>query len=97
MTIRVACGLLVAVAAFGQGVTPYTGEELAQRTETLADGSLATETTASGKVYRDSQGRTRTERATASRRDDGGRSWTRSRAPDIRWMRAPRSLTAALW
>jgi len=38
---------------------------LAQRTVTLADGSLSTETTAAGKVYRDSHGRTRTERSTS--------------------------------
>jgi hypothetical protein len=65
MRTRFAFGLLIAAAAFGQSpaaVTPYTGEEVAQRTQTLADGSQATETTSSGKVYRDSRGRVRAER-----------------------------------
>ena len=59
----------MAVAAFGQNpaaMTPFIGEEVAERTQTLSDGSVATETTAAGKVYRDSQGRVRTERATSA-------------------------------
>jgi len=64
MMMHVAGGLLMAVAAFGQSGA-YIAEEVAQRTQTLADGTLSTETTAAGKVYRDAMGRTRTERSTS--------------------------------
>ena len=65
--------LLLAVSgAFGQSslpmpmpvVTgaPYSGEQAQERVERLADGSRVTQRIATARMYRDSQGRTRTER-----------------------------------
>jgi len=41
---------------------PYSGEEVTEQIQTLADGTHITQKSASTKVYRDSAGRTRTER-----------------------------------
>jgi hypothetical protein len=41
---------------------PYSGEQVTQRVETLRDGSRVTRSLGSAKIYRDSAGRTRTER-----------------------------------
>ncbi len=42
---------------------PYSGEELSESVQTLADGTHVTRTMPGIRVYRDSQGRTRTERS----------------------------------
>ena len=41
---------------------PYSGDQVTEQTQTLADGTHITQKSASTKVYRDSAGRTRTER-----------------------------------
>lgn len=41
---------------------PYSAEEITERTQTLADGTHISQTQARVRYYRDSQGRTRTER-----------------------------------
>jgi hypothetical protein len=41
---------------------PYSGEEVAETVQTLVDGTHITRTMPATKVYRDSSGRTRTER-----------------------------------
>ncbi len=41
---------------------PYSGVEISQRVQTLADGTNITQNSPSKQVYRDSSGRTRTER-----------------------------------
>jgi hypothetical protein len=50
--------------SFGRPVTgaPYSAEETAERVQTLADGTHITQPLNSTKLYRDSSGRTRTER-----------------------------------
>ncbi len=58
--------LLLAAAGFSQTPltgAPYTGDELAVRTQTLPDGTEVSEKTVRGRLYRDSQGRTRSERS----------------------------------
>jgi hypothetical protein len=42
---------------------PYSGEEVSEHVQTLADGTHITHTMPGQKIFRDSQGRTRTERA----------------------------------
>src|SRR5690348_3092580 len=41
---------------------PYSGEQIQERVETASDGSRATRPLGSARLYRDSAGRTRTER-----------------------------------
>ena len=41
---------------------PYSGEDVLERVQTLADGTHVTQKDTLRKVYRDSQGRTRSER-----------------------------------
>jgi hypothetical protein len=71
----VGCLLLMASAAPAQSplpipmqvVTgaPYSGEQVQERVETLTDGSRVTRPLGTAKIYRDSQGRARTERSEA--------------------------------
>lgn len=51
--------------SLGRSVTgaPYSAEETNERVQTLADGTHITQPMSSTKVYRDSSGRTRTERS----------------------------------
>lgn len=56
---------LLAAAAYGQTFAPYSAEETSLRMQTLADGTQVTEKTGTGHLYRDSRGRTRTERLIA--------------------------------
>jgi len=56
---------LLAAAAYGQTFTPYSGEESSVRTQILADGTQVSEKTVAGHLYRDPQGRTRSERLIA--------------------------------
>lgn len=65
--VRNAAGLIVGVGSSGMMPsavvgTPYSAEELTERTQTLADGTHITQTQSRVRQYRDSQGRTRTER-----------------------------------
>ena len=55
---------LVALVSRGEGVTgaPYTALEVNENVQTLADGTHITQPSAKTTYYRDSQGRTRTER-----------------------------------
>ena len=72
---RAGCLLLPAMCAMSQSslsmpmqvVTgaPYSGDQIHERVETLSDGSRVTRTASTVKMYRDSQGRTRTDRAEA--------------------------------
>ncbi|MCU1233284.1 MAG: hypothetical protein JWP63_1251 [Candidatus Solibacter sp.] len=53
---------LLAASAYAQTVTPYSAEETSTRTQFLSDGTRVAEKTVTGHLYRDPQGRTRTER-----------------------------------
>lgn len=50
---------------------PYSAEELTERVQTLADGTRITQPSASVRIYRDSEGRTRTERSLPGRAAQG--------------------------
>lgn len=67
-----------AVSPF-QAVTgaPYSAEEVNEHTQTLADGTNITQTNVQSKLYRDSEGRTRTER-TISPPGGSGQTWAPS-------------------
>ena len=57
---------LLTIAAFGQDSpsgAPYSAEEVTESVQTLADGTHVTQPSTSVKIYRDSEGRTRTEHA----------------------------------
>ncbi len=56
------------------GVTgaPYSAEQVQERVQTLADGTHITQTGPSQKMWRDSQGRTRTERSMGSPMNPNG-------------------------
>ena len=85
-------GSLLAVGAFGQTSlhfegpprhsvppttgAPYSGERVREIVQTLADGSHVTREMPSTKVYRDSQGRTRTETRMLARPARPGQSAT---------------------
>jgi len=49
---------------------PYSAEELNEHVQTLADGTHISEKTRGNRVYRDSEGRTRTERLAFNSTDD---------------------------
>ena len=49
---------------------PYSGEQVTQRVETLSDGTRTTRLLGSVKLYRDSAGRTRTERPPVTEIED---------------------------
>lgn len=49
---------------------PYSGEQVTQRVETLSDGTRTTRSLGSVKLYRDSAGRTRTERPPVTEIED---------------------------
>jgi hypothetical protein len=69
MKTRIAPVLLViAAAAYGQTApysVPYSADEASVRTRTLADGTQVSEKTIEGHLYRDSAGRSRSERTIA--------------------------------
>jgi hypothetical protein len=65
IALMICLPLLLAAAGSSQTAitgAPYVGEEVAERTQTLPDGTQVSEKTVGGRLYRDSQGRTRTER-----------------------------------
>jgi hypothetical protein len=67
-----------AMAATAVTGAPYSAEEVTERVQTLADGTHITQPSVTVKIYRDSEGRTRTERPTpgtpAQGQGQGGRT-----------------------
>ena len=96
--MKIASLLLACSATFGQSslplpmrvVTgaPYSGEQAQERVETLGDGSRVTRRIATARMYRDSQGRTRTEREDAIEINDP--------VAGVRYTLDPRSKVARL-
>ena len=72
------CSCAFAAAAWAQNAppmvvvtgAPYSGEQVQERVETSSDGSRVTRSFGSVKTYRDSEGRTRTERPQAIEIED---------------------------